>query len=111
MKMLAWLCWNGCLMILALPVFLLAFAAVLCLGLLLVLLLQGYPVTGMTLVLLGGLLFCGALLGLCWTWIWRRRTAPIPAEGEIMMEAAAKQEILRTVTETMEERGESNDEQ
>ncbi len=110
MKMLARLCWNGCLMILALPVFLLAFADVLCLGLLLVLLLQGYPVTGMTMVLLGGLLLCGALLGLCWTWIWRWRTASAPVEGENMMETAAKQKILWTAAETMEERGESNDE-
>ncbi|EJW91617.1 hypothetical protein EVA_20275, partial [gut metagenome] len=79
-------------------------------GLLLVLLFQGYPVAGMTLALLGGLLFCGALLGLCWTWIWRRGTAPVPVEGETVTGATAEQEILRTVEETLEERGMRNDE-
>lgn len=75
MKSIAWLIWNGALMFCALPIFCAAFAGLIVLGLLIVLLFQGYPLMGLMLAVLGGLLVCGAVLGLLWTWIWRRKGA------------------------------------
>lgn len=74
-KAMARLAWNCALILCALPLFCMAFLGLIALGLLLVLLFQGYPLIGVTLAVLGGLLFCGALLGLFWTWIWHRQKA------------------------------------
>lgn len=67
------LAWNLALLLCAVPFAVLGLAALVCLGLLLVLLVQGYPLAGAALVCLGGLACCVGLLGLCGSLIWHRK--------------------------------------
>lgn len=66
------LCWNLGLLLCALPFALLVFTAFLCLGVLVVLLFQGYPLVGVSVCCLGGLLCCVGILALGWSLIWHR---------------------------------------
>lgn len=68
------LIWNCGLLLCALPVAVLGMAAVVGLGLLVVLLFQGYPLAGAALMCLGGLAVCVGVLGLGSGLIWRRRS-------------------------------------
>lgn len=70
--MLLYLGWNLCLLLCAAPIILITLAMVVLIGISIMLLFQGYPLLGITLCTLGGLLFCFGLLGLGWTMIWHR---------------------------------------
>lgn len=67
-----WLAWNLFLLLCALPFACLGLAALICLGLLAVLLVQGYPLVGVTLCCLGGAACCVGILGLGSGLIWHR---------------------------------------
>ena len=66
------LCWNLGLLLCALPFALLVLTAFLCLGALVMLLFQGYPLVGVSICCLGGLLCCVGILGLGWSLVWHR---------------------------------------
>lgn len=79
---LARIIWNCALLICALPFAAAGLAALVCLGLLLTLLFQGYPLIGAALICLGGLACCCGILGLGWGLAWRRTPREaIPAAG------------------------------
>ncbi len=87
------LVWNGALLVCAVPFAGLGMAALVCLGLLVVLLVQGYPLAGAVLCCLGGLSCCVGILGLGSGLVWRRAPRPagdVPAEG--LMERPAEEE-------------------
>ena len=95
------LAWNLALLLCALPFGLAGMAALICIGLLVVLLAQGYPLAGVLLCCLGAALCCAAVLGLLLTLIWRRpRPAPaaeVPAEAVPAPEEAAEAAPLSAV--------------
>lgn len=109
-KLLARLLWNLALLICAVPFACLGLGAILCLGLLAVLLVQGYPLAGIALCCIGAALFCAGILGLGSSLVWRRPvSAPIPpaAEAEEPSAPAFTQDpvtdlIRRTVQEEEE---------
>ena len=68
----AWLAWNLLLLLCALPFVCLGLTALICLGLLAVLLVQGYPLAGVTLCCLGGAACCVGILGLGSGLVWHR---------------------------------------
>lgn len=68
----AWLAWNLFLLLCALPFACLGLAALICLGTLVVLMAQGYPLTGVMLCCLGGAACCVGILGLGSGLIWHR---------------------------------------
>lgn len=68
----AWLAWNLFLLLCALPFAGLGLLALMCLGALAVLLIQGYPLVGVTLCCLGGAACCVGVLGLGSGLIWHR---------------------------------------
>lgn len=55
-----WL-WNGCMILLALIMGACTLAGIFCMGVIAVLLLQGYPLVGITLASLGGVMCCGSI--------------------------------------------------
>lgn len=71
-KAVLWLFWNGVLLICAVPLVLLLLCGVIGFGLLLVLLAQGYPLIGVALMTIGGLMCCVAVLYLGRGLIWHR---------------------------------------
>lgn len=77
------LIWNVALLFCAVPVIVLALAIVLGLGALIILLFQGYPLTGVALCTLGALLCCAGLMGLGWTLVWHR-----PGKEDVSYEEA-----------------------
>lgn len=80
----AWLAWNLFLLLCALPFAGLGLLALVCLGALAVLLVQGYPLAGVTLCCLGGAACCVGVLGLGSGLIWHRvRPAAGPPLGEV----------------------------
>lgn len=74
-KALVRLAWNLLLLLIALPFVVTAVLAILSIGVLAVLLIQGYPLVGPLLCCLGLALCCIALVGLGTTLIWKRRNA------------------------------------
>lgn len=94
----AWLAWNLFLLLCALPFAGLGLLALVCLGTLVVLLVQGYPLAGITLCCLGGAACCVGVLGLGSGLIWHRARpaaglplGEVPA-AELPCEAAAEAE-------------------
>lgn len=69
------LAWNLLMLLVILPFAVAGLLALLCIGLLAVLLVQGYPLAGPLLCGIGLVLCCAALVGLCATLFHRRRTA------------------------------------
>lgn len=69
------LAWNLLLLLIALPFVVTAVLAILSIGVLAVLLIQGYPLAGPLLCCLGLALCCIALVGLGTTLVWKRRNA------------------------------------
>lgn len=110
-KLLARLLWNLALLICAVPFACLGLAAILCLGLLAVLLVQGYPLAGIAICCIGAALFCAGVLGLGSSLVWRRPVSvhiPKTAEAEespvpTFTEDPATDLIRRTVQEEEEE--------
>ena len=82
------LVWDLALLVCAVPFVLLALAAVAGLGLLTVLLVQGYPLAGAVLCCLGGIAFSVGVLGLGSQLIWHR-SAPETARQESEVEEDA----------------------
>ena len=80
LKALVRLAWNLLLALAALPFAAAGMLALVCIGLFLVLLVQGYPLAGLLLCSLGCVLCCTAVLGLGITLIWRRPASPGGAE-------------------------------
>ena len=74
-KALVRLAWNLLLLLIALPFVVTAVLAILSIGVLAVLLIQGYPLAGPLLCCLGLALCCIALVGLGTTLVWKRRNA------------------------------------
>lgn len=68
----AWLAWNLFLLLCSLPFVCLGLLALVCLGALVVLLVQGYPLAGVTLCCLGGAACCVGILGLGSGLVWHR---------------------------------------
>lgn len=71
-KTALWLCWNGVLLVSAIPLALLIVCGVICFGFLVVLLFQGYSMIGVSLAIVGGLMVCVAVLCLGWGLVWHR---------------------------------------
>lgn len=96
-KWLLWLTWNVGLVVCGIPAAAVVLASAVGLGLLLVLMSRGLPLIGVMLIVLGGLLFCGALLGIFWTLIWhRKRLHLLPSETGMMVPV---QEDIRSASE------------
>ena len=93
-KLLARLLWNLALLICAVPFACLGLAAILCLGLLAVLLVQGYPLAGIAICCIGAALFCAGVLGLGSSLVWRR-----PVSVHIPKTAEAEESPVPTFTE------------
>lgn len=94
----AWLAWNSFLLLCSLPFVCLGLLALMCLGALVVLLIQGYPLAGITLCCLGSVACCVGVLGLGSGLVWHRgKPAAIPEEPVTAL-------VSKTVDET--ERGE-----
>ena len=93
---LRWI-WNLFLVCCGVPLALLTLALVLLLGLVVVFLFQGYPLIGVLIATLGGILVCSALLGLGWTTRFRRQTALPAADPEEMTAPSEETEILSAV--------------
>lgn len=74
--------WNLFLLLCALPFIGLGLLALVCLGTLAVLLIQGYPLAGVTLCCLGGAACCVGVLGLGSGLVWRRSRSAVPAAAE-----------------------------
>ncbi|MDO4314570.1 MAG: DUF1700 domain-containing protein [Oscillospiraceae bacterium] len=89
------LVWNLFLLLCALPFIGLGLLALVCLGTLAVLLIQGYPLAGVTLCCLGGAACCAGVLGLGSGLVWRRSRPAVPA--------AAAEETALAVAETERE--------
>ena len=81
--------WNGFLLFCALPFAAAGVLGLIVLGFAVVMLAQGYPLAGPLLVLVGGLLCCGAILALGTNLIWRR---PEPEEEECSEEVEIDEE-------------------
>lgn len=77
----AWLAWNLLLLLCALPFVCLGLTALICLGLLAVLLVQGYPLAGVTLCCLGGAACCVGILGLGSGLVWHRAKPMVQTAG------------------------------
>ena len=77
-KALVRLAWNLLLLLIALPFVVTAVLAILSIGVLAVLLIQGYPLVGPLLCCLGLALCCSALVGLGTTLIWKRPSYEVP---------------------------------
>lgn len=90
----AWLAWNLFLLLCALPFAGLGLLALVCLGALAALLVQGYPLAGATLCCLGGAVCCVGILGLGSGLVWHR------AGPEV--QAAAAEGPALTITEREE---------
>jgi len=91
------LLWNLLLALCAVPFIAAGMLALVGIGLLAVLLIQGYPLIGILLCCLGAVLCCAAILGLGITLIWHR---PLPAENpeeSQATEASPAEIIVRTV--------------
>lgn len=106
-----WLCWNGALLVCAVPLVLLLFCGVICFGFLAVLLFQGYPMIGVSLGILGGLMCCAAILYFGWGLVWHR-TKPMVYQGE-MVQAPLQESVTEVVeqihqTVCMEKRAEDD---
>lgn len=92
-KAVLWICWNGGLLLCAVPVVLLVLCGVVGFGLLVVLLAQGYPLIGVSLMTVGGLMCCAAVLYLGRGLVWHR-AAPA-AQRESVTEVV--EQIRQTV--------------
>lgn len=109
-RLLARLFWNLMLLLCAVPFALLGLIAVLCLGLLVVLLIQGYPLTGITICCVGTALCCVGTLGLGCGLIWHRQSYAVPSEtgsssssfGEMPVAPAASSPAAQDAEESEE---------
>ena len=81
-RLAAWLAWNGTLLLCALPFAAAGLFALVCLGLLVVWLAQGLPLTGAMLGCIGILAFCAGVLGLGSGLIWHRPKPAAPTPNE-----------------------------
>ncbi|MGN8800546.1 DUF1700 domain-containing protein [Candidatus Merdisoma sp. HCP28S3_D10] len=81
------LCWNCFWICVAAGMGLGTVGVIFCFGTLLILCLQGYPLVGLTLMGLGGILSGGALTCLCWGLIRRKKQEEEPEEAEEEMES------------------------
>lgn len=98
-RLAAWLVWNGALLLCAIPLAGAGLLALICLGVLVVWLVQGLPLAGATLGCVGILAFCAGVLGLGGRLVWRRRTpcaAVQHTEERPSREPAAAREELGT---------------
>lgn len=86
LRRLLWLLWNLAVVLVSLPFAALALFALICIGTLTVLLLQGYPLVGVTLCCLGGLCCAAALFLLVVTLFHRRAGIASPAETILPVE-------------------------
>lgn len=80
----AWLAWNLFLLLCALPFVGVGLLALVCLGVLAVLLVQGYPLAGVTLCCLGGVACCVGILGLGNGLVWHRVTPTGETAGALV---------------------------
>lgn len=78
----AWLAWNLFLLLCSLPFAGLGLLALVCLGALVALLFQGYPLVGVTLCCLGGAACCVGVLGLGSGLVWHRAGPAVQAAAE-----------------------------
>ena len=92
-RLAAWLCWNGALLLCALPFAGIGLLALLSLGVLVVWLTQGLPLAGAALGCTGVLAACAGALGLGSSLIWHRRgagprAAAAPEQGDLEEEGS-----------------------
>jgi len=99
----AWLAWNLFLLLCALPFGGLGLAALVCLGTLAVLLIQGYPLIGVTLCCLGGTACCVGILGLGSGLIWHRARPAVQTAGAVLEVEPVTGLIRETVAEVERE--------
>lgn len=95
----AWLAWNLFLLLCALPFAGLGLLALMCLGTLVVLLIQGYPLAGVTLCCLGGAACCVGILGLGSGLIWHRARPAAQATGTVFEAEPVTALVRETVME------------
>ncbi len=95
-KAVVWVFWNGLLLLCAVPIVSLVLCAVIGFGLLVVLLAQGYPLIGVTLMTVGAGLCCGAVLYLGWGLVWHRAAPTAPRETPEFA-AEVTEQISKTV--------------
>lgn len=100
------LAWNLLLLICAMPFATAGLAALMCLGLLVVLLFQGYPLAGAAICCVGGVLCCAGVLGLGSGLIWRRCRKTVSAGSASPSETAsggpAGQELVQLISQTVQ---------
>lgn len=104
------LCWNVFWFCAAVGLGAGTIVCIFCFGMLLILCFQGYPLMGVTLMGLGGMLCGGALTGACWGLIRRKKTQEkeqektgIPENEEDMDEEPDEEELTDGAAETGEE--------
>lgn len=106
----AWLVWNLFLLLCALPFVGLGLLALVCLGMLVVLLVQGYPLAGVTLCCLGGVACCVGILGLGSGLIWHRARPAVQTAGMPLAEEPMTALACETAAGPEREGGMENDE-
>lgn len=100
------LVWNLLLLICAVPFAAVGLAALVCLGLLVVLLFQGYPLAGAAICCVGGVICCAGVLGLGSSLIWHRCRRAVStgfaAPSEAAAGGAAGQELAQLISQTVQ---------
>ena len=100
------LVWNLLLLICAVPFAAAGLTALVCLGLLVVLLFQGYPLAGAAICCVGGVTCCAGVLGLGSSLVWRRCRRAVSTSPAVSSEAAvggaAGQELAQLISQTVQ---------
>lgn len=86
----AWLVWNLFLLLCALPFAGIGLLALVCMGALVALLIQGYPLVGAALCCLGGAACCVGILGLGSGLVWHQTRFAAESDGRSLAEETAE---------------------